>query len=63
MPVSEWFGDRSYRGQAVIGAGVVGVISFVLNYSEGSTAATVTAGITTLVVGGSYYLGSRAFSD
>lgn len=62
MGLNAWLSARSLRGQAVIGGGVVALVTFVLNYSSGPVAALGAALVTGVVVGGAYYLGLRAAS-
>jgi hypothetical protein len=47
---------QSLLGQALIGAVVVSIVTFVLNYSSGPVAAAGTAAISGVVIGGAYYL-------
>jgi len=63
MGVNAWLEERSLRGQALIGAVIVAVITFLLNYSSGPVAATGIAAISGIVIGGAYYLGLRVASD
>lgn len=71
MGINAWLGEQSLRGQALVGAVVVAIVTFVLNYSSGPvgiypSGPVAAAGIalgTGVVMGGAYYLGLRTFSE
>jgi len=61
MGVNAWLEDQSHRGQAVIGAAVVAIVTFALNYSSGPVVAAGTAVVSGVPIGGAYSLGLRTF--
>jgi hypothetical protein len=63
MGVNAWLEEQSLRGQAVIGAAIVAIVTFALNFSSGPVPAAGIAVGTGVVMGGAYYLGLRTFSD
>ncbi|MCG1003374.1 MULTISPECIES: hypothetical protein [Halobacterium] len=63
MGINAWLEGKPLLGQALIGAVVVAIVTFALNYSSGPIAAAGTAAISAVVIGGAYYLGLRVFSE
>ncbi|MFC7164894.1 hypothetical protein [Halospeciosus flavus] len=63
MGVNTWLEAQSLRGQALIGAVLVAIVTFALNYSSGPVPAAGIALGTGVVMGGAYYLGLRTFSE
>lgn len=63
MGVNAWLEEQSFRGQALIGAVLVAILTFALNYSSGPVVAAGTAIISGTVMGGAYYLGLRVFTS
>jgi hypothetical protein len=63
MGVNAWLEEQSLRGQAVIGAAIVAIVTFVLNFSSGPVPAAGTAVISGVVIGGAYYVGLRVASN
>lgn len=59
MKVNAWLREQSMAVQAAIGAVVVGVVSFALNYGQGPIVAVLSALLFAIVVGTAYYLGMR----
>lgn len=63
MGINAWLAEKSLRTQALIGATVVAIVTFALNYSSGPVAAAGTAAISGAVIGFAYYLGLRVARD
>lgn len=63
MGINAWLEVQSLLGQALIGAVVVAIVTFALNYSSGAVAAAGTAAISGIVIGTAYYVGLRVFSE
>jgi hypothetical protein len=63
MGINAWLEGQSLLGQALIGAVVVAIVTFALNYASGPVPAAGIALGTGVIMGGAYYLGLRTFSE
>lgn len=63
MGINGWPEARTLGERVLVGAVVVAVLTFALNYSAGPGAAAGVAVGTGAVIGGAYYLGLRVFSE